>query len=57
MIGKGKEENVKILFVQEEFSNRNIDIIKNSLNVEAVAINPLSYHLDEEMIRISKLLQ
>ena len=57
VIGKGKEENVKILFVQEEFSNRNIDIIKNSLNVEAVAINPLSYHLDEEMIRISKLLQ
>ena len=57
VISKGKEENVKILFVQEEFSNRNIDIIKNSLNVEAVAINPLSYHLDEEMIRISKLLQ
>ena len=57
VISKGKEENVKVMFVQKEFANRNIDIIKKSLNVKAVPINPLSYHIDEEMMKISKLLK
>ena len=57
VISKGKEENVKVMFVQKEFANRNIDIIKKSLNVKAVRINPLSYHIDKEMMKISKLLK
>lgn len=52
-----RNENVHTIFVQQEFDQRNAQLIANELGVNIVSINPLSYDWVKEMIRITEALK
>ena len=52
-----RNENVHTIFVQQEFDQRNAQLISNELGVNIVSINPLSYDWVKEMIRIAETLK
>ena len=52
-----RNENVHTIFVQQEFDQRNAQLIANELGVNIVSINPLSYDWVKEMIRIAEALK
>ena len=52
-----RNENVHTIFVQQEFDQRNAQLIANELGVNIVSINPLSYDWVIEMIRIAEALK
>jgi zinc transport system substrate-binding protein len=43
--------------VQQEFDQRNAQLIADELGVNVVSINPLSYDWAEEMIRVAQALK
>jgi zinc transport system substrate-binding protein len=47
-----RKENAHTIFVQQEFDQRNAQLIANELGVNIVSINPLSYDWAEEMVRV-----
>lgn len=51
-----QKEQIRIIFVQQEFDTRNAQLIANELGVQIVPINPLSYDWPAEMIRVAKTL-
>lgn len=51
-----KEEGVHVIFVQPEFDRRNAEIIAQQTGTRVVPINPLSYHWEDEMIKIAQSL-
>ena len=52
-----RNEKVHTIFVQQEFDQRNAQLIANELGVNIVSINPLSYDWVKEMIRIAEALK
>lgn len=50
------ENQVRIIFVQQEFDVRNAELIAKELGVQVVSINPLSYHWKEEMLKVARAL-
>ena len=52
-----RNENVHTIFVQQEFDQRNAQLIANELGINIVSINPLSYEWVKEMIRIAEALK
>lgn len=52
-----RNENVHTIFLQQEFDQRNAQLIANELGVNIVSINPLSYDWVKEMIRIAEALK
>ena len=52
-----REEKARVIFVQQEFDQRNAQLIADELGIEVVSINPLSYDWDEEMIRVANALK
>ena len=52
-----RNENVHTIFVQQEFDQRNAQLIANELGVNIVSINPLNYDWVKEMIRIAEALK
>ena len=52
-----RNENVHIIFVQQEFDQRNAQLIAHELGIDIVSINPLSYDWTEEMLRTAKGLK
>ena len=52
-----RNENVHTIFVQQEFDQRNAQLIANELGVNIVSINPLSYDWVKEIIRIAEALK
>ena len=52
-----RSENVHTIYVQQEFDQRNAQLIANELGVNIVSINPLSYDWIKEMIRIAEALK
>ena len=56
LISTCKNEQVKVIFVQQEFDTRNTQLIADELHIPIVPINPLSYHWQEEMIKIAQAL-
>ena len=52
-----RNENVHTIFVQQEFDQRNAQLIANELGVNIVSINPLSYDWVKEMIQIAEALK
>lgn len=51
-----RKESVRIIFVQQEFDQRNAQLIASELGVQIVPINPLSYAWTEEMLRAAEAL-
>lgn len=56
LINESHKENVKIIFVQQEFDVRNAELIAKETGSKIVPINPLSYNWNEEMINVAKAL-
>ena len=52
-----RKEKIHTIFVQQEFDQRNAQLIANELGVNIVSINPLSYDWAEEMVRVAKTLK
>lgn len=56
LIQRAKKENVKVIFVQAEFDQKNAEVIAEETGAKIVPFNPLSYNWDKEMINIAKAL-
>ena len=52
-----REEKARVIFVQQEFDQRNAQLIADELGIEVVSINPLSYDWAEEMVRVAQALK
>jgi len=57
IINAAKESGVKTFFIQQEFSNRNTEVIVKSIGAHKEEINPLSYDWRKEMINVVKKLK
>jgi zinc transport system substrate-binding protein len=57
LIKSARKANIKVMFVQKEFSTRNTEVISTSANVETKEINPLNYDWCKEMTDISNKLK
>ena len=51
-----KQKQVRVVFVQQEFDQRNAEVIAQELGLKIVPIHPLSYDWNKEMIHIAKSL-
>ena len=51
-----KKEKVRIIIEQPEFDRRNADLIAQQTGTRVVAINPLSYDWEEEMMNTARAL-
>lgn len=51
-----RKEKIRVVFVQKEFDSRNAELIAREIGARVVTINPLNYHWDDELIRITKIL-
>ncbi|WP_185957496.1 metal ABC transporter solute-binding protein, Zn/Mn family [Saccharicrinis carchari] len=49
LIDKAREQNIKAIFIQEEFDKRNAEILAAELNIPTVQVNPLSVDWENEM--------
>jgi zinc transport system substrate-binding protein len=56
LIEEAKENHIQTVFIQQEFDQRNAEIIAEETGCKLVVINPLSYNWGEEAIRIAKAL-
>ena len=52
-----RNKNVHTIFVQQEFDQRNAQLIAHELGIDIVSINPLSYDWTEEMLQTAKALK
>ena len=52
-----KREKIHVIFVQQEFDQRNAQLIADELGIKVVSINPLSYDWAEEMENAARSLQ
>ena len=52
-----QQEKARVIFVQQEFDQRNAQLIADELGIEVVSINPLSYDWAEEMINVANALK
>ena len=56
LLETAKEHQTKVVFVQQEFDQKNAEIIAKETGCRLVPINPLDYNWNEEMIHIAKSL-
>jgi zinc transport system substrate-binding protein len=54
LISQAKEENIRVIFVQPEFSTRSAETIAQEINGEVILINPLMSNWLEEMQRVTQ---
>lgn len=57
LIELAKLEHVNVIFVQPEFDKRNAEVIAGQTHTRIVAVNPLAYDWQEEMLRIAESLK
>lgn len=57
LISQARAEKVKVVFVQQEFSENSALVIARETGAEVVTINPLSYHWPEQLLFIAKTLK
>ena len=56
LVKKAKQENIKVIFMQEEYDIKNAEPITKETGARIVIINPLSYNWDQELIKIAKAI-
>ena len=54
LIDRAKNEQIKTVFIQKEFANRNTQIFLEATHAQAIEINPLTYDWAKEMVSIAK---
>ena len=52
-----RQEKARVIFVQQEFDQRNAQLIADELGVKVILINPLSYDWQKEMLNVAKSLK
>lgn len=57
IIETARSRNARVMFVQKEFSNRNVETITKAVKATTVEINPLSYDWHGEMMKVAKALK
>ena len=56
IIDEAKEENVKAIFAQEEFSDKSANTIAAQLNIQVIKETPLSPKWSENLIKMAKAI-
>jgi zinc transport system substrate-binding protein len=56
LIDLAKEKKINTIFIQQEFDQKNAELMSRETGCRLVTINPLSYNWSDEMIRIAKSL-
>lgn len=56
LIDLAKAENIKTVFIQQEFDVKNTEVIAREIGAKSHTINPLAYEWDEELIRVAQIL-
>lgn len=56
IIARCKEEQIQIIFVQQEFDRRNAEIVARETGTKIVQINPLAYDWEKEIRHIAQTL-
>lgn len=56
LIDKAKKEQIKTVFIQKEFANRNTQTFIDATGAKPIEINPLAYNWKREMISIIQKL-
>lgn len=56
LIDKGISENVKAVFIQQEFDVKNAEVIAKQIGAKTYPINLLAYDWHQEMIKIAKAI-
>ncbi|MEG1616432.1 MAG: zinc ABC transporter substrate-binding protein [Bacteroidales bacterium] len=56
MIDSVRATGAKVVFIQQEFDEKNAQVVASEVGAKVVSINPLSYNWSEEMIQIAKSL-
>lgn len=56
VIATAKAAHTQLIFIQQQFSNRNIQVVANSMHAQQVEINPLNYQWHKEMIHTAQAL-
>lgn len=56
LIKQAKKDNVKVVFVQEEFDQKNTEVVAKEIGAQVVKINPLSLDWNGEMIKTAKAI-
>lgn len=56
LVETAKNYNAQVVFIQQEFDQKNAELIAKETNCRLVTINPLDYHWSREMIQIAKAL-
>ena len=56
LVDLAKSENIKTVFIQQEFDVKNTEVIAREIGAKSHTVNPLAYEWDEELIRIAQIL-
>ncbi len=56
LVDLARTENIRVIFVQKEFDEKNAEVIAQEIGAKSFVINPLSYNWDEELIRVAQIL-
>jgi len=56
LVEAAKANHTHVVFIQQEFDQKNAELIAKETNCQLVAINPLDYNWNKELIRIAKVL-
>ncbi|MEW6552067.1 MAG: zinc ABC transporter substrate-binding protein [Campylobacterota bacterium] len=56
LIQEAKEENIKAIFTQPEFSDKSAKIIADELKIKVIKVSPLNPKWDENLINLAKAI-
>lgn len=57
LVDVARANNTRVVFIQQEFDQKNAELIARETGCKLVRINPLSYNWSEEMIKIAQSLK
>lgn len=57
LVATAKEHQAKVVFIQQEFDQKNAELIAKETGCQLVTINPLAYTWNTELIHIAKALR
>lgn len=56
LVETARDNNARVVFIQQEFDQKNAELIAKETGCKLTVINPLAYHWPKEMIHIAKAL-
>lgn len=56
LIDKAKADNVKAVFIQQEFDPKNTETVAKAIGVQSIPINLMTYNWSDEMIKIARAI-